>query len=285
MADDNPRKFAFIKRLQKKLFPAPRSREQLISLLRESTKKKIIANDALAMIEGVMQVSEMQVRDIMVPKTQMVVVEHDAPIKEFLPIIIESQHSRFPVIGENRDEVIGILLAKDLLRFAFENRQRFNIQKILRPAVFIPESKRLNVLLREFRINRNHMAIVLDEYGSVSGFVTIEDVLEQIVGEIKDEYDLQEEKEGNIKKISRTQFNVKAFTPITDFNEYFDAKLNDENLDTIGGLVAKNFGHLPRRGESVKINDFNFKILNADNRRIHLLRITLPRKTRVKVNE
>lgn len=285
MADDNPRKFAFIKRLQKKLFPAPRSREQLISLLRESAKKKIIANDALAMIEGVMQVSEMQVRDIMVPKAQMVVVEHDAPIKEFLPIIIESQHSRFPVIGENRDEVIGILLAKDLLRFAFENRQRFNIQKILRPAVFIPESKRLNVLLREFRINRNHMAIVLDEYGSVSGFVTIEDVLEQIVGEIKDEYDLQEEKEGNIKKISRTQFNVKAFTPITDFNEYFDAKLNDENLDTIGGLVAKNFGHLPRRGESVKINDFNFKILNADNRRIHLLRITLPRKTRVKVNE
>lgn len=284
MSNNNPQPLSIGQRLRQKFLPI-QNREQLLTLLRQSAQRKVIGNDALAMIEGVLQVAEMQVRDIMIPRAQMVVVEHDASVNSFLPIIIESQHSRFPVIGENRDEVIGILLAKDLLRFACDHWRKFNIQNILRPAVFIPESKRLNILLREFRVNRNHMAIVLDEYGGVSGLVTIEDVLEQIVGEIKDEYDLQEEKEGNIKKISRTQYNVKAFTPIVDFNQFFGTKLDDETFDTIGGLIAKNFGHLPKRGESIKVNNFNFKILNADNRRIHLLRVTLPRKSRSKVHE
>lgn len=263
------------KRLRNWFKPAPKTRSQLITLLREMAQHKTIDADALGMIEGVLQVSEMQVRDIMVPRAQMVVIEYDSSPAKFLPIVIQSQHSRFPVIGENRDEVLGIMLAKDLLRYSFNENEKFEIRDILRAVVFIPESKRLNVLLREFRANRNHMAIVVDEYGGAAGLVTIEDVLEQIVGEIEDEYDIEEE--GNIKKLGNLQYTVKALTPVTDFNEYFDTNFSDEEFDTVGGLVLKNFGHLPKRGETVKIDKISFKVLHADNRRIRLLRVTLPK--------
>lgn len=271
MAEENK---TWFERLSQALLREPKDREQLIELLRSASEHKILEVDALGMIEGVLQVSEMQVRDIMIPRAQMVVVEYNDTPKIILPTIIESQHSRFPVIGENRDEVVGILLAKDLLRYTFDSEEKFSLRDILRPAVFIPESKRLNILLREFRATRNHMAIVVDEYGGISGLVTIEDVLEQIVGEIEDEYDIQEI-DGNIKKISSTQYNVKALTPIADFNKYFNSKFNTEEFDTIGGLLLQRFNHLPQRGESISINKFTFKVLHADNRRIRLLRVNV----------
>jgi magnesium and cobalt transporter len=229
--------------------------------------------EALTMIEGVLQVAEMQVRDIMVPRAQMAVVERDAALDNILPVVIESAHSRFPVIDDNRDEVVGILLAKDLLAYyGQDNAKNFNVRDILRPAVFIPESKRLNVLLNEFRASRNHMAIVVDEYGGVAGLVTIEDVLEQIVGEIVDEHDIEED--AYIMKHNDNVYAVKALTPIEEFNHYFFAKFSDDEFDTIGGLVMNRFGRLPRRGEVISIDRFRFKILNADSRRIHLLQVT-----------
>ncbi|MGB6976712.1 MAG: transporter associated domain-containing protein, partial [Gammaproteobacteria bacterium] len=269
-------------RLTQVLSREPQDREELVELLRDAAKRKVLNTEALAMMEGALQVAEMQVREIMIPRAQMVVVaQHDSP-KELLPIIIESQHSRFPVIGENRDEVVGILLAKDLLRFNFAGQEKFDMSQILRPAVFIPESKRLNVLLREFRLTRNHMAIVVDEYGGVAGVVTIEDVLEQIVGEIEDEFDISEE-ESNIKRLSDSQYTVKALTPIQDFNEYFQAQFSDEAADTIGGLVLHKFGHLPKRGEITTIEGFEFKVLHADNRRVRLLRVTVPNKSQEQI--
>lgn len=284
MSDDSTSTHqSWLDRLGKVLTREPQNREQLINLLRKLAKKKSLDFDALGMIEGVLQVSEMQVRDIMIPRAQMVVVQADASSAELLPIVIKSKHSRFPVISENRDEIVGILLAKDLLRFNFNGEENYNIRNIVRPATFIPESKRLNVLLREFRATRNHIAIVLDEYGNIAGLVTIEDVLEQIVGEIEDEYDLDTENT-HIKQLSKTQYNVKALTLITDFNEYFKTDFSDRDVDTIGGLVLQQFGHLPQRGESVMIKKINFKVLHADNRRIRLLRVTLPRKSRKKTN-
>lgn len=271
--DDDNHPPSWFERLSQALLREPQDREQLIALLRDSVERKIINAEALQMIEGVLQVSDMQVRDIMVPRTQMVVVQHNAPLKDILPAIIESQHSRFPVVDDNRNEVIGLLLAKDLLRFVYSEVESFDLQPLLHPAVFIPESKRLNVLLQEFRQNRKHMAIVVDEYGSVAGLVTIEDVLEQIVGEIEDEYDVDEESE--IKQIDETEFLVKAITSIEDFNAAFHTDFSDEDFDTIGGLVTHQFGHLPVRDESIQINHLNFKILNADSRRIRLLRVTL----------
>jgi len=266
---------SWLERLSQALLGEPRDREQLIGLLRDAEQRDLLDADALAMIEGVLQVSEMQVRDIMVPRSQMVVVERDAAPEVFVPEIIRSAHSRFPVIGDNRDEVIGILLAKDLLGyFAGQDKSRaFNIRELLRPAVFIPESKRLNILLKEFRASRNHMAIVVDEYGGVAGLVTIEDVLEQIVGEIEDEHDVDEE--SYIKHISDTKFTVKALTPIEDFNERFGANFSEKEFDTIGGLVLNEFKRLPKRGETLVIGRFRFKILRADNRRIYLLEGTI----------
>jgi len=242
--------------------------------LRDAQQRRLLDSDALAMIEGVLQVSEMQVRDIMVPRAQMVVIEHDVGLQNILPIITESEHSRFPVIVESRDEVIGILLAKDLLSYFVPGRDvAFNVRDILRPAVFIPEGKRLNVLLKEFRANRNHMAIVVDEYGGVAGLVTIEDVLEQIVGEIEDEHDIDED--AFIKKHSESNYTVKALTPIDDFNNYFDSAFSDAEFDTIGGLVVHGFSRVPRRGETVTIDSFRFKVLHADNRRVHLLQVSM----------
>jgi len=264
---------SWLERLSFALLGEPKDREQLVELLRDAQQRELLDPEALTMIEGVLQVAEMQVRDIMVPRAQMAVVERDDALDKILPIVIESAHSRFPVIGDNRDEVVGILLAKDLLAFyGKEQSKDFNVRDILRPAVFIPESKRLNVLLKEFRASRNHMAIVVDEYGGVAGLVTIEDVLEQIVGEIIDEHDIEED--AYIMKHNDNVYAVKALTPIEEFNHYFFAEFSDDEFDTIGGLVMNRFGRLPRRGEVISIDRFRFKILNADSRRIHLLQVT-----------
>ncbi|MGB5261809.1 MAG: transporter associated domain-containing protein [Gammaproteobacteria bacterium] len=255
----------------------PVSKEQLIDLLHSAHQHNLYDADALAMLEGVLQVDDMQVRDIMIPRSQVVILERDASPDDLLRTVVESGHSRFPVIGDSRNEVVGILLAKDLLLYAFQRTDgRFNVKDLLRPAVFIPESKRLNVLLKEFRASRNHMAIVVDEYGSVAGMVTIEDVIEQIVGEIEDEHDVEED--DTIRKHSEVHYTIKALTPIEDFNEYFDTALSDEDFDTIGGLVVHEIGHLPMRGERIVIGNLLFKVLRADSRRLHMLQLTvLPR--------
>jgi magnesium and cobalt transporter len=253
----------------------PRDRSELVEELREASARGLLDADALAMIEGVLGVADLQVRDIMVPRSQMVVLERDEPIERLVPAIVESGHSRFPVIGEDRDQVVGLLLAKDLLRyFGDVNRTAFDIRELLRPAVFVPESKRLNVLLKEFRVSRNHMAIVVDEYGGVSGLVTIEDVIEEIVGEIADEYDIEEDQ--TIRREDERQFAVHALARIHDFNEYFGTNFSDEEFDTIGGLVMHQFGRLPRRGETVSIDGLEFRVLRSDRRRIDLLRVTTP---------
>jgi len=250
------------------LLREPEDREQLLELLQSSYERNLMDADALAMIEGVLQVSELQARDIMVPRAQMDVVDiSDAP-EVFLPKIIESGHSRFPVIGESKDDVIGILLAKDLLRFYAGHES--NVRDMLRPAVFIPESKRLNVLLKDFRRARNHMAIVVDEYGGVAGLVTIEDVLEQIVGDIEDEYDF-DETEAQILLDRNGLYRVKAQTSIEDFNSTFGTEFSDDEYDTIGGLLLNRFGRLPKRGEELELDGLRFRVQRADSRRLHSL--------------
>ncbi len=266
--EDEIHKPTLLERLGALLMREPEDREQLIELLQRSYERNLLDADALAMIEGVMQVSEMQARDIMIPRAQMDVIDiGDAPEK-FIPWVIETGHSRFPVIGENKDDVIGILLAKDLL--SYYAGEDFNVRDRLRPAVFIPESKRLNVLLKDFRSNRNHIAIVVDEYGGVAGLVTIEDVLEQIVGEIEDEFDF-DETEANIILDRSGQFRVKAQTEIEDFNRTFGTSFSDEDFDTVGGLVLDHLGRLPKRGEQFSIGDLNIKVVRADSRRLHAL--------------
>lgn len=263
----------WFERLAQVLSGEPRDRDELLELLRDAQRRNLFDVDAQAMIEGVLQVSEMQVRDVMIPRSQMAVLEKDAALEEVLPVIIDSGHSRFPMIGDSRDEVLGLILAKDLLRHFVEKVPGgFSLREYLRPAAFIPESKRLNVLLKEFRASRNHMAIVVDEYGGVAGLVTIEDVLEQIVGEIDDEHDYEDDL--YIVKHSDVRHTVKALTPVDDFNAYFGTDFSDDEYDTIGGLVLGAFGHLPKRGETVAVGDCQFKIIRADNRRIHLLEVT-----------
>lgn len=264
---------SWFERLSQALMFDPRDREQLLDILRDSEKRDLLDADSLGMIEGVLQVSEMQVRDIMIPRSQMVVLSRDASPEEMLPVIVESGHSRFPVIGDSRDEVVGILLAKDMLRYSLGGKESFTIREILRPPVFVPESKRLNVLLKEFRSSRNHMAIVVDEYGGVAGMVTIEDVLEQIVGEIEDEHDIEESK--YILQHNRNHYIVKALTPVEDFNEYFRTDFSEEEFDTIGGVVLNEFGHMPKRGEEVLIGKMVFRVLRSDNRRVYLLEVLL----------
>ncbi len=267
-----PMQRSWFERLSQVLMGEPQDRDQLVGLLRDAEQRNLLNPDALAMIEGVLQVSEMQVRDIMIPRSQMVVIDRDAELDEFLPMVIEAAHSRYPVIGESKDEVIGMLLAKDLLPFkAGGKAKKFDLREILRPAIFVPESKRLDVLLKEFRSSRNHMAIVVDEYGGVSGVVTIEDVLEQIVGEIEDEYDFDEG--ASIMQLTDNEFTVKALTTVEEFNEYFSTHFSDDEFDTVGGLVINSFGHVPKRGEISIIDDLQFKVLRADNRRVHLLKV------------
>ncbi len=259
---------SWLERLSHFLLREPEDREQLIELLHTSFEKSLLDGDALTMIEGVLQVSETQVRDVMIPRSQMDVIDISKTPEEFIPFVIETAHSRFPVIDDDKNDIIGILLAKDLLRYyAGED---FDVRDMLRPAVFIPESKRLNVLLKEFRSNRNHIAIVVDEYGGVAGMITIEDVLEQIVGDIEDEYDF-DETEDNIIRDAEGRFRVKALTEIADFNETFGTQFSDEEFSTIGGLVVSKFGHLPKRGESISFNNLQFTALRADSRRLHAL--------------
>lgn len=251
----------------------PRNRQELLEVLREAHQNKLLDSEALAIVEGAIQVADLQVRDIMVPRSQMISIKASQTPREFLPAIIDAAHSRYPVVGESLDDVIGILLAKDLLPLILQGEQpSFNIKDLLRPATFVPESKRLNVLLREFRANHNHMAVVIDEYGGVAGLVTIEDVLEQIVGDIEDEHDVEED--GYIKPLPSGDYLIKALTPIDSFNETFDSQFSDDEYDTVGGLVMSAFGHLPKRNEVTEIGEFRFRVLNADSRRIHLLRLT-----------
>lgn len=249
----------------------PHSQSQLIEMLRHAQQHQLIDRDALQMIEGVIAVSDKKVRDIMIPRTQMVVIEANASLKSVLPLIIQSQHSRFPVIADNPDKVVGIILAKDFLQLTAESSVNpKHIRDLIRPAVFIPESKKLDVLLKEFRLNRNHMAIVLDEYGNVSGLVTIEDVLEEIVGEIEDEYDI-DEKEASIKQIENNLYLVNALTSMADFNTYFNCQLNENDVDTIGGLILQKLGYLPKRHEKITIDDFEITVIKASKRGIQLL--------------
>jgi magnesium and cobalt transporter len=270
--ENDTKQRSWFERLSDMLIREPKDREQLMNVLRDAEERDILSSEMLSMIESVLQVSEMQVREVMIPKAQMIVIENDSSLETILPLIIESAHSRFPVVDSTGNDVIGIVLAKDLLKYFFnKSANEFKVSDILRPAVFVPQSKRLDILLKEFRANRNHMAIVIDEYGHVAGLVTIEDVLEQIVGDIEDEYDIDEDDE--IKRHEDGTFTVKASTPIEDFNEYFDTEFSDEEFDTIGGLVLQGFGHLPKRGESMKIENYKFKVLHSDNRRIYLLEV------------
>ena len=266
---NEPSRPGLIERLSALLLREPEDREQLLALLRSAYQRNLLDADALSMIEGALTVSEMPVRDIMVPRAQMDVIDINDPVDKFIPQVIATAHSRFPVIDQNRDDVIGTLLAKDLLRH-YAGEEEFNVREMLRPAVFVPEAKRLNVLLREFRASRNHMAIVIDEYGGVAGLVTIEDVLEQIVGDIEDEYDFDEASD-NILPEPGGRHRVKALTQIADFNAAFGTRFADEAADTIGGFLIKHLGRLPKRGEAVAIEGLRFQVLRADSRRVYTL--------------
>jgi magnesium and cobalt transporter len=264
-------------RITRTLAAGLKDRTQLLEMLGEARARGVLDTDAFEMLEGVLEVADLQVRDIMIPRVQMVCVRREDPLSTLLPTVVESGHSRFPVLDGDRDDVVGILLAKDLLRlFAARSgaTARFDMREYLRPAVFVPESKRLNVLLREFRGNRNHMALVIDEYGGVAGLVTIEDVIEQIVGDIDDEFDIEDDQ--NIRREAERQYTVRGATRIGEFNEFFNTQLPDDEFDTIAGLVMKQFGRVPRRGESVGIDGFEFRVARTDRRRIDSLRVTIP---------
>lgn len=271
-SDAKPHRSLF-ERLTALISPEPENRTELLEVLHEAHERKLIDADALSMIEGVFQVSDLSARDIMVPRSQMDVIDITDPIEEWLPIVLETQHSRFPAIEGERDKVVGILLAKDLLRYYTE--KTFDVRAMLRPAIFIPESKRLNVLLRDFRANHNHMAIVVDEYSGVAGLITIEDVLEQIVGEIDDEHDEAEDPSAQIAIQSDGQYVVDALTPIGDFNERFGATFSDEDYDTIGGLVTEAVGHLPEVGDELALDRFMFRVARADARRVQAFHVTV----------
>lgn len=264
-----------------KLFNAfsaePKSREELLDIIKEAAENKVVDPQALEIIEGALDVSEQQVREIMIPRPQMTLINIDDHLQDILPKVIESGHSRFPVIGESSDDVRGILLAKDLLPLILGGPEDFTLDSMLRPATIVPESKRLNILLREFRENRYHMALVIDEYGGISGLVTIEDILEEIVGEIEDETDDSAD-DAYIRKVSDNDYIIKALTPVEDFNEFFESGFNEDEFGTIGGILMGAFGHLPERNETTSIDGYGFRVLYADNRQIHLLRLTPPTK-------
>jgi magnesium and cobalt transporter len=264
--EDGPKR-SLMERLSSMLLREPEDRDQLVALLHGAMENELLDADALTMIEGVMQVSEMQVRDVMIPRSQMDMIDVEDEPDVFIPSVIETAHSRFPVYENAKDNVIGILLAKDLLRY-YAQPDEFDVRDMLRPAVFVPESKRLNVLLREFKANRNHIAIVVDEYGGVAGLITIEDVLEQIVGDIEDEYDF-DETEDNILPDKAGRYRVKAVTEIADFNEHFASNFSDDDFDTVGGLVVNHFGHVPKRNETITFDGFRFVVLRADSRKVH----------------
>lgn len=272
---DDSKSGNWLRQIGMSLAGPPRDRDELEAVLQEAQENDLLDVDALWMMQGVLKVSEQQVRDIMIPRSQMVVVESDADVADVLASAIESGHSRFPVIGDSRDEVVGILLAKDMLQLAesgYDN-DSFELSAVLRSAVYVPESKRVNVLLKEFKASRNHMAVVVDEYGGVAGLVTIEDALEQIVGDIDDEYDQAEG--ANILRQEQNRFLIRSLTPVEEFNAYFKTQFSDDDFDTIGGLVVHEFGHMPKRGETTLIDRFQFNVQRADSRRIHLFQVTI----------
>jgi magnesium and cobalt transporter len=271
---NDPEDKSWVEKIAQAFSSEPKNRSDLAEILSIAQQNEIIDSDVYNILNGALHVNDMQVREIMIPRTQMEVIKSEQPFSDILPKIIQSGHSRYPVIGENTDEVLGILLAKDLLPQLLEpNSDNIDITTLLRPVTVVPESKRLNVLLREFRENRNHMAIVIDEYGGVAGLVTIEDVLEEIVGEIEDEHDIEPDK--LIRKLADNDYIVKALTPIDDFNDKFNSNFSDDEFDTIGGIILQKFGHLPRRNEVTEVEGFSFKVINADNRQVHLLRMNV----------
>ncbi len=266
---------SFMDRIVHAMGGEPKDQDELLEVLRDAQAREVFDADTLQMVEGAFQVVEMRVRDIMIPRAQMVVLDQEAPLEELLPIITESGHSRFPVIDENKDNVVGVLLAKDLLKYSggSSNSAEFNMESILRPATVTPETKRLNVLLKEFRAKRNHMAIVLDEYGGVAGLVTIEDVLEEIVGEIDDEHDTEED--AHMRRLADGGYTVNALTPIEDFNETMGTSFSDDEFDTIGGLVMQHIGRMPKEGETTEIDGCEFRIVEADSRRVRVMAVSL----------
>ncbi|MEG3134835.1 CNNM family magnesium/cobalt transport protein CorC [Rouxiella sp. T17] len=282
MSDDHPQnsdspspKKGFFSLMLSQLFHGePKNRGDLLELIRDSEQNDLIDPDTRDMLEGVMDIAEQRVRDIMIPRSQMITLKRNQPIEECLDVIIESAHSRFPIISEDKDHIEGILMAKDLLPFMRSASEPFSIDKVLRPVVVVPESKRVDRMLKEFRSQRYHMAIVVDEFGGVSGLVTIEDILELIVGEIEDEYD--DEEDLDIRQLSRHTYTIRALAPIEDFNEVFDTNFSDDEVDTIGGLVMQSFGHLPARGETIEIDGYSFKVAMADSRRIIQVHVKIP---------
>lgn len=263
----------------KSLLPSdPGDRHQLLSVLRKYESKNLIDRDSLTMIEGALQISEMTVRDIMVPRVQMVTVKNNTDPEDILMTSIESGYSRFPVIGNDADDVIGILIAKDLLNyFADQGNNKFDIKDMMRKVFYVPESKRLNILLREFRVNRSHMTIVVDEYSGIAGLVTMEDIIEEVIGDIEDEHDI--DSEDYIRSHGRNRYTINALTPISEFNDFFDMELSDSEYDTVGGLTLKAFGYMPKRGEDIEFEGLNIKVLRADKRRIHLIRVSRDKNT------
>jgi len=282
MSEDNPPSSSgsankgWLDKIVQSFTTEPKNKQDLVSIIQEAENSGIINPETREMIEGVMEVSDLRVRDIMIPRAQMMTIDIDETVEEFIPSILDSAHSRFPVISEDKDHIEGILLAKDLLAFAFDPSKKLEIKNILRPAVIVPESKRVDVLLKEFRQKRYHMAIVVDEYGGVSGLVTIEDILELIVGEIEDEHDDDDKESDDIKTLNKHTYSVKALTALDDFNKFFNSKFDEEEADTIGGIVLRAFGHMPARDEEVTINNILFKVTNSDKRRLVQLKVTLP---------
>ncbi len=266
-------KKSWLERLSSAFSGDPKNRQDLFEILKEAFENEIIDADALRMIKGALKVSEMQVRQVMIPRAQIKVIPNDAPLDEILSIIVESGHSRFPVVGEDKDEIEGILLAKDLVRYFADASKNFRLKDFLREAVVVPESKRVNILLNEFRTSRNHMALIIDEYGGVAGLVTIEDLLEEIVGEIDDETD--EEEAPLIQKIDETNFKINALLTIEDFNEYFSSHFKNDEFDTIGGMIVHAQGRLPEVMDEIEFGKFSFKVLSCDNRRLEQLQLSI----------
>lgn len=271
---EGPSKKSFFGRLGQLFQGDPKDRQELVEVIRDSEINDLIDHDTKDMLEGVIQISEMRVRDIMIPRYQMVTIDRDASLDKLITLITDAQHSRYPIISEDKDHVDGILLAKDLLKYLGSTCTPFHIDEVIRPAVVVPESKRVDRLLKEFREERYHMAIVVDEFGGVSGLVTIEDILEEIVGDIEDETD--DEEQQDIRKLSKHTFSINALTTIEDFNQTFGTNFSDDEVDTVGGLVMTAFGHLPERGEVVQLADYQFKVTSADNRRVVQLQVTIP---------
>ncbi|MCG9697411.1 CNNM family magnesium/cobalt transport protein CorC [Shewanella sp. Isolate11] len=282
MSDDippstNAHKKGWLEKVSQLFQGEPQNRDELVEVIHDAEQREVISEDTREMIKGVLEVSDLRVRDIMIPRAQIVALKIDNTVEELLSTVIGSAHSRFPVVNEDKDHIEGILLAKDLLQYGFKNSDEpFSLEQVIRPAVVVPESKRVDVLLKEFRSQRYHMAIVVDEYGGVSGLVTIEDILEEIVGEIEDEFDHDSAEETEIRKVGKQIYMLKALTPIEDFNETFNTQFSDEEFDTVGGLVSHAFGHLPERNEKIIIDDIEFKVISADTRRLVQLRVKLP---------